>query len=76
VPGRSRIEVHPGNDTADTEGCILLGLQQTTDHVLESREAVHAFAVLIGPVLEAGGHVYIRVEQPASPFTNPPRLTV
>jgi hypothetical protein len=26
VPGRTNIEMHPGNKPADTEGCVVLGL--------------------------------------------------
>jgi hypothetical protein len=39
VPGRTMIEIHPGNTMKNTEGCILVGMDKTTDAVLESRRA-------------------------------------
>lgn len=45
VPGRSAIEIHPGNAITDTHGCILLGQQRLTAMVLNSREAVHQLMV-------------------------------
>lgn len=39
VPGRTFIEIHPGNKPEDTEGCILLGKTKDTDWVGSSRLA-------------------------------------
>lgn len=39
VPGRTFIEIHPGNSPDDTEGCILLGQTKSVDWVGSSRAA-------------------------------------
>jgi hypothetical protein len=39
VPGRTFIEIHPGNKPSDTEGCILLGQTKDVDWVGSSRAA-------------------------------------
>lgn len=57
VPGRSGIFIHPGNFPKDTEGCILVGLDQSPDYVGRSRDA---FARLMGK-LEKGVTYQIRV---------------
>lgn len=54
VPHRSHILIHPGNRPDDTDGCILLGLQQTDQTVLESRDAVHGFVVALMNALSSG----------------------
>jgi hypothetical protein len=53
VPGRSNIEIHVGNTTADTEGCILLGTHFGTVNgqhgIVESRAAFkHWMDLLVG----------------------------
>ena len=60
VPGRTFIEIHPGNKPEDTEGCILVGQTISTDWVGSSRAA---YKELI-PKLEARlklGKVYIEI---------------
>lgn len=60
VPGRTFIEIHPGNKPADTEGCILLGQTKDVDWVGSSRAA---YAALI-PKLEeklSRGKLYISI---------------
>lgn len=56
VPGRDGVRIHPGNRDVDTEGCVLIGLMQTTDSVIYSKPAFKLFynwlsdALLDGPV--------------------------
>lgn len=40
VPGRTAILIHSGNALADTKGCIICGLTQTKDMVLQSKSAI------------------------------------
>ena len=39
IPGRSLIMIHWGNDPKDTEGCILVGQNQSVDELENSRAA-------------------------------------
>lgn len=45
VPGRSAIRIHTGNTLADTEGCILLGMDRDVDapRIIASRTAYGIF---------------------------------
>lgn len=42
VKGFVGIRIHPGNDSGDTEGCILVGRSRGPDRVNESRKAFDA----------------------------------
>ena len=43
VPGRSGIEIHSGNTTGDTRGCILLGEYYKDNFLFHSKKAVSEF---------------------------------
>jgi hypothetical protein len=43
VPGRGAIEIHVGNTTKDTEGCILVGSERVGDSVRKSKIAFDRF---------------------------------
>jgi Family of unknown function (DUF5675) len=47
VPGRSLIEIHPGNKPEDTEGCLLVGQATAKDWVGASREAFLSLMTLL-----------------------------
>ena len=50
VPAYTGIRVHPGNTAADTEGCLLPGINKGIDKVTSSRVA---FAALFGKMKAA-----------------------
>lgn len=54
VPGRTFIEIHPGNFPNDTLGCILLGNTVDVDFVGESRKAYSALVMKIESKLKEG----------------------
>lgn len=61
VPGFSGIRIHSGNTSADTSGCILVGLARTAIGVLRSRDAMERLLAQLAPVLARGEQVWIEV---------------
>lgn len=53
VPGRDGIEIHAGNHSDDTLGCVIVGFLQQKDAVASSRDALTA---LINLLVHSGPH--------------------
>lgn len=47
VPGFEGIRIHAGNTSADTEGCILVGMSKGAETIYRSKEAYLALFALI-----------------------------
>ena len=63
VPGFSGIRIHPGNDAADTSGCVLLGFQRAQDQIWDSRLAFDLFMEKFTKAVTDGEKVTIRIAE-------------
>lgn len=61
VEGFTGIRIHPGNTSADTEGCILVGRGKTDKTVTESKIAFNALFAKIEQAIEDGDEVTIEI---------------
>lgn len=61
VPEYAGIRIHPGNTSADTEGCLLPGRVRQADKVLESKLAYEALFTKIKSALAKGEKVHIEI---------------
>lgn len=61
VPGFEGVRIHPGNTAADTEGCILVGMDRLADSIGRSRIAFDALFPKIVAALSRGETVSIEV---------------
>lgn len=62
VPGFEGIRIHPGNTSADTEGCLLPGTSASTDFVGSSRVAFAIVFEMIQTALNSGEKVWITIQ--------------
>ncbi len=61
VPGFEGVRIHPGNDAADTEGCLLTGQTRGVDVVNQSRAAWYALFPKIQQAIANGETVHITI---------------
>ena len=64
VPNFAGVRIHPGNTAADTEGCILVGLDRGAASIGRSRDAFHALFPKIQQAHNDGQLVTIEVTKP------------
>lgn len=61
VPNFEGVRIHPGNTAADTEGCILVGMDRLVDSIGRSRIAFDALFPKIQQAIARGELVSIQV---------------
>lgn len=64
VPKRTNIEIHAGNRSDQTEGCILVGDERLGSAVLHSRDTLQKLMTKLAPVLAAQQDVFLHVVNP------------
>lgn len=62
VPGFSGVRIHPGNTSADTEGCILVGDVPALDFLGRSRVAFDRLFAKLNTASIAGEQISIEVK--------------
>jgi len=61
VPDYEGIRIHSGNTAADTDGCLLLGMDKGVDVVANSREAFTQFFMILAQALSNKETVYLTI---------------
>lgn len=61
VPNFEGVRIHGGNSAADTEGCLIVGLDGTENGVARSRDAVKVVYELIQAAIDGGDKVSIEI---------------
>lgn len=64
VPMFEGIRIHPGNTSADTEGCILVGWGKGTDQITQSRDAFASLFSKLRGAEARGEPITIEVRNP------------
>lgn len=65
VRGFEGVRIHSGNTEADTEGCILVGMQKTPNGIAQSRDAFKIIYSQIQEQLDDGNSVWITIKPAA-----------
>lgn len=61
VPGFTGVRIHPGNTAADTEGCILVGLDRLAKSIGRSRAAFNALFPRLRDAVARGEPIVIEI---------------
>lgn len=64
VPGFTYIHIHPGNTSADTEGCLLPGQRVNKNTVGRSRINAALLGTIVREALAAGDEVWVEIRNP------------
>lgn len=64
VHGFEGVRIHPGNTAADTDGCILVGLERGAASIGRSRDAYHALLPKMQQALDAGETIVLEITRP------------
>jgi len=62
VKGFEKIRVHSGNSASDTEGCILVGQNKSTDYIGQSRDAFSVLFTKIKSAISNKEKVFIEIK--------------
>ena len=64
VPGHTYVEIHVGNTTEDTKGCILVGKTTKENSIGASRVAFTELMAKLTPIWFHDGEVWLVIEDP------------